>query len=165
MVGGEEQSQQLEEAGILRLADFLNRGGLAGKFHFIFSGQVLRLHPAADASPDLVIGREGHAVPADGAEFVNILGAGRECAFGDVNFLAVEAGDDPARQVDHLIDSPPDAAGSEDARFAGDAGVGRLDRAALGAGVPLIDRVVVLHAGIGAAPRGEGDLFPQIAGA
>ncbi len=30
--------------------------------------------------------------------------------------------------------------------------------------MPLVDGVVVLHAGVGAAPGGEGDLLPQVAG-
>src|SRR5205823_10263629 len=51
----------------------------------------------------------------------------------------------------------------EDARVAGDAGVRRVDPTALRAGVPLVDRVVVLHAGVGAAPRRVGDLVPEVA--
>ena len=43
-------------------------------------------------------------------------------------------------------------------------GLEALIRPDLRAGVPLVDGVVVLHAGIGAAPGGEGDLVPQIAG-
>src|SRR6516164_8551266 len=33
-----------------------------------------------------------------------------------------------------------------------------------GARVPLIDGGVILHAGVGARPGGEGDLVPQVAG-
>src|SRR5206468_12558113 len=56
------------------------------------------------------------------------------------------------------------AAGREHARVAGDARVARVDPAAPGAGVPAVDRVVVLHARVGASPRGVGDLIPQLAG-
>ena len=103
-------------------------------------------------------------VAAGGAELEDVLRAGGEGAFGDVDFLAVEVGDDAGRQVDHLVDAPPDAAGREHAGVAGDAGVEALIRPDLRAGVPLVDRVVVLHAGVGAAPGGEGDLVPQVAG-
>src|SRR5690606_24670924 len=42
--------------------------------------------------------------------------------------------------------------------------IGRVDRAGLGGGVPLVDGRVVLDAGIGGSPGGIADLFPQIAG-
>src|SRR3546814_9994603 len=41
------------------------------------------------------------------------------------------------------------------------AGIGAVDAAGGGAGVPLVDGGVVLHAGIGAGPGGVGDLVPQ----
>ena len=43
------------------------------------------------------------------------------------------------------------------------AGVGGADLAAAGAGVPVVDRGVVLHARIGGSPRGVADLVPQLA--
>src|SRR5204862_2668577 len=58
----------------------------------------------------------------------------------------------------------PDSARCEDACVAGDTWIARVDAAGLGARVPLVDRVVILHARIGAAPRGVGDLIPQLAG-
>ena len=42
--------------------------------------------------------------------------------------------------------------------------VGRGDPAGLGVGVPVVDRVVVLQARVGALPRGLGDLAEQLAG-
>ena len=42
--------------------------------------------------------------------------------------------------------------------------VGRGDPAGLGVGVPVVDRVVVLDAGVGALPRGLGDLAHELAG-
>ena len=42
--------------------------------------------------------------------------------------------------------------------------VGRGDPPGLGVGVPVVDRVVVLQARVGALPRGGGDLAPQVAG-
>ena len=42
-------------------------------------------------------------------------------------------------------------------------GIGGVDPARFGAGVPLVDRGVVLHARVGAGPGGEGDLLPQVA--
>ena len=42
--------------------------------------------------------------------------------------------------------------------------VGRGDPAGLGAGVPVVDRVVVLDAGVGALPGGLGDLAEQLLG-
>src|SRR6266571_2184628 len=50
-----------------------------------------------------------------------------------------------------------------DAGIAGEARIGRVDPPRLRAGVPAVDRGVVLHAGIGAAPRGVGDLTHQLA--
>ena len=41
--------------------------------------------------------------------------------------------------------------------------VGAADRAVFGAGVPVVDRVVILDARIGAGPCGVADVFPQIA--
>ena len=76
----------------------------------------------------------------------------------------MEVGHDAGGQMDHLIDPPPDSARRKNAGIAGDARIGRIDPARLRAGVPAVDGVVVLHAGIGAAPGGEGNLFPQIAG-
>src|SRR5699024_6940709 len=85
------------------------------------------------------------------------------CAFGGVNFLAFEIGDQAGWEVDHLVDPAPDAARGEGARLAAYAWVRRTNPAGLRAGVPLIDRVVVLHAWISAAPGREGNLFPEIA--
>src|SRR3990170_7201484 len=45
------------------------------------------------------------------------------------------------------------------------AGVGGVDAAAVGAGVPVVDGGVVLHAGVGALPGGLGDAPHQLAGA
>jgi hypothetical protein len=42
--------------------------------------------------------------------------------------------------------------------------VAGVDAAGCRAGVPRVDRGVVLHARIGAAPCGVGDLVPQVAG-
>src|SRR6202012_1628637 len=42
--------------------------------------------------------------------------------------------------------------------------VGGVDVARLGAGVPAVDRGVVLDARVGAAPGGVGDLVPTVAG-
>ncbi len=42
--------------------------------------------------------------------------------------------------------------------------VGRGDAAALGVGVPVVDRAVVLDARVGALPRGLGDLAHELAG-
>src|SRR5271156_1789696 len=103
-----------------------------------------------------MVGGQLERVAAGGAKFVDLFGAGGESAVGDVNFLRVQIRDHAAGEVDHLVDAAPDSAGSQDARVAGDAGIGGVDSAGLGAGVPLIDGVVVLHAGIGAAPGGEG---------
>ena len=44
------------------------------------------------------------------------------------------------------------------------AGIAGVDAAGFGAGVPLVDGGVVLHARIGALPGGVGDLLPEIAG-
>src|SRR5690606_16573395 len=104
------------------------------------------------------------AVAAGGRQLVDVAGAGGEGAVGDVDFLAIEVGDDAGRQVDHLVDPTPDAARRQDARVTGDAGITRVDAARARAGVPLVDRVVVLHARVGAPPGGERNLFPQIAG-
>src|SRR3989337_1254401 len=45
------------------------------------------------------------------------------------------------------------------------AGVGGVDAAAVGAGVPVVDGGVVLHAGVGALPGRLGDAAHQLAGA
>src|SRR3990172_5104443 len=45
------------------------------------------------------------------------------------------------------------------------AGVGGVDAAAVGAGVPVVDGGVVLHAGVGALPGGLGDAAHELAGA
>src|SRR3970040_2967119 len=45
------------------------------------------------------------------------------------------------------------------------AGGGGVDAAAVGAGVPVVDGGVVLHAGVGALPGGLGDAAHQLAGA
>ena len=42
--------------------------------------------------------------------------------------------------------------------------VGRGDAAGLRRGVPVVDRAVVLDAGVGAGPGGLGDVFPQLLG-
>src|SRR3546814_10272307 len=43
------------------------------------------------------------------------------------------------------------------------AGIGAVDAPGGGAGVPLVNGGVVLHAGIGAGPGGVGDAVPQVA--
>ena len=50
------------------------------------------------------------------------------------------------------------------ARVGREAGIGSIDPPAVRARVPLVDGRVVLHARIGAAPRGLGDLAHQLAG-
>src|SRR3546814_7743718 len=42
------------------------------------------------------------------------------------------------------------------------AGIGAVDAPGGGAGVPLVNGGVVLHAGIGAGPGGVGDAVPQV---
>src|SRR5438105_4412491 len=114
-------------------------------------GQVLRFDPPAVFRPDFVVRGELDAVSAGGRQLTHVLRSGWKRAFGDVNFMAVEVGDDACGQVDHLVDAPPDPAGCEDARVAGDAGIGRVDATTFRTRVPLVDRVVVLHARVGAA--------------
>ena len=71
--GGDEETEELEEAGILRLADFLYAGGLAGEADFVAGGEVLCLDPAVMAGPDLVIGGELDAIAAGSAELEAFL--------------------------------------------------------------------------------------------
>ena len=68
--------------------------------------------------------------------------------------------DGPAHQ---RVDAAP-AVRRGDERVAGHARVARVDAPVRGAGVPLVDRGVVLHAGIGAGPRRVGDLVPELLG-
>ena len=66
--------------------------------------------------------------------------------------------------MDHLIDAPPDTTWAQHAGITGDARVGCVDSAGFRAGMPLVDRVIILHTRVGAAPGGEGDFLPERAG-
>src|SRR5438477_129995 len=83
----------------------------------------------APARADLVIGRELHGAAAGCCELVDIFGSGWEGAFGDMDFVVVEIGDDACGEMNHLVDGAPDSAGGEDARVAGDAGIRGIDAA------------------------------------
>ena len=108
-----------------------------------------------------MIGGDAQPVARPGRQREHGLGAGREDARHQVR-LAVGA-DDAGRLADELVDAPP-ALGGRHQRVAGHARVGRVDAAVLRAGVPLVDRGVVLEAGIGRGPRRVGDLVPDVLG-
>ena len=127
----------------------------------ILGGEVLHGDVSARVGQDPVIAGDAHAVPGASGERVDRLAPRREHP-GDQVGLAVGA-DDPGGVANQLVDAPP-AVRRRHEGVARHARVARVDPSVLGAGVPLVDRGVVLHAGIGGGPGGMGDLVPDLGG-
>ena len=116
---------------------------------------------AAAHREDLVIAGDPHLVAEARPEIEDRLVAGGEDAGHQVG-LAVRA-DDARGLADQRIDPLPAVRGGHQG-LAGHARVARVDPPVLGAGVPLVDRGVVLHAGVGAGPGRVRDLVPELLG-
>src|SRR5262249_39760959 len=93
------------------------------------------------------------------AKTEHLLATGREYLLHPV-WLAVRA--DHTGALAHERIDPPPALARRHQRVAGDARVRRVDAIGRLARVPLLDRVVVLNAGIGACPGGVGDVAPEL---
>src|SRR5262249_56461080 len=106
-----------------------------------------------------VIGRQLDLIPRTGAKSVYRLYSCLECG-RDSAELPVGSHDDEIA-IEEPINSQP-AIGRCDKRFTRHARVRPVDPPVVRAGVPLVDRRVELHAGVGAAPGGEGDLVPEV---
>src|SRR6185503_7176311 len=109
--------------------------------------------------PYIVVGRDSHLVPGLWLQAIERLPARWEDLLDPVR-LAVRA-DHSRGLADERIDPPPPLARRHQ-RVTGHARVRRVDAVRRLARVPLLDRVVELHARIGAGPRGLGDVVPEL---
>ena len=112
---------------------------------------------AAIFGPNLVVGSQIELISGLRAQTERGLDSGRENPVDEVR-LAVAADDERG-----LADEVADALRAVGRRYEGVAGharIRRVDPIVVRAGMPLLNRAVVLQAGVGALPGGHGDLLP-----
>ena len=123
--------------------------------------QLIHLHVASVRGQHAVISGDAYTIAGTRREEIDGLAPGGKYP-GDQVWLPIRT-DHPHRLSHERIDPPPPVGGGNE-RIAGDAGIRCIDPPILRAGVPFVDRRIILRAGIGADPRSPGDSVPQIPG-
>jgi hypothetical protein len=124
----------------------------------IIRRQVADGHVASPRREHAMVAGDADAIAGAGGQPEHRLSPCREDA---CHQMRQPVGSDHADGTAHQrVDAAP-AVRRGDERVARHARVARVDPPVGGAGVPLVDRGVVLHTGIGAGPRRVGDLVPE----
>ena len=124
---GKEHSQHLEKRGSCGSPISSTVAGLLGNLIWSCVVRVLASIQPRVRVKILWLAVSLTAYPPAVRSSINRLGPRGESAFAVVDGLPGGIGDQPRRQMDHLVDPPPDSARRQHPRIAGDARVGGVD--------------------------------------